>query len=134
MYDGRSQSVEALTCHGSDSAVLSTLLGCAGYLEESATRVGGSERYGGRQAIVIVTEGTSRGEDERLDFTDRLYVDARTWLPLAIETTGTFDYGPRASYKARDLFEHEFVAADSLAADFFEPASIGYVEPDPRRG
>lgn len=96
--------------------------------------MGDTETFNGRRAIVVVTEGESRGEDEKFSFTDRLYVDARTWLPLAIETSGTIDYGPKASYETHARYEHEFVDAGSLAPDFFDPASIGYVAADPAAG
>lgn len=129
--DGNSRAVEALTCRESDSPVLSTLVGCASYIEESQTRVGTTSSYRGRAVVTLVTDAESSGSDETFMFTDHLYVDANTWLPVALEREGTVDTGELRDFTTNVQYEHEWLDRSSLAGDFFELASIGYVEHDP---
>jgi hypothetical protein len=120
---------EARTCHGGNAAV-STVLGCPGWTEDSIKSAEIGE-YKGRAAVVLVTTGTSHGEDETTTFTERLYLDRRTLLPIAAEYEGTLDYGEIYAVYGLTTFKSRFVSADSLPGHFFDPASIGYVEHDP---
>jgi len=90
-----------------------------------------SGRYHGRSAIIITSAGTTKGEIGTSTFTVRLYIDMRTSLPIALEGEGTFDYGQEGQGNWLYTYKSEFVPADSLPDDFFDPASIGYVEHDP---
>ncbi|MCH7511809.1 MAG: hypothetical protein IIB19_05545 [Chloroflexi bacterium] len=101
------RGLRALACHGSDNAAFSVLLGCQGYLEDSTTTVEIGASFNGKSALVLVTEGYTGSHE----ISARLYVDDSTFLPLGVDI--------------------EFVSLDSLPADFFDPASIGYVEKDP---
>ena len=101
------RGLRALACHGSDSAAFSVLLDCQGYLENSTTAVEIGASFNGKSALALVTEGYTGSRE----FTARLYVDDSTFLPLGVDI--------------------EFVSLDSLPADFFDPASIGYVEKNP---
>jgi hypothetical protein len=121
--------VRARTCHGANEAV-SAVLGCPGWTEKSTTSLEIGE-YKGHHAVILVTSGTRHGEDETTTFTERLYLNASTLLPIALEGEGDTDYGEIYHGTWLYKYENEFVSADSLPDDFFDPASIGYVEPDP---
>lgn len=126
---GRAMRREAATCRGTGAA-LSIVVDCPGPLEERSENLERGE-YEGRAAIVVVGHSVSRGSDETWTMTTRAYLDPDTFLPIADEGSGTLDYGEvyPASLKVR--YRHDFVDAVSLPADFFDPASIGYVERDP---
>ena len=116
-------SLEFTGCFGG-SLVASQLLGCPGPLED-VTKTVEADRYDGRSVVVLVTSGTSRGSDEITTFTMRLYLDPATLLPIASETSGTFDFGEIEPLSARESYEHEWVDRGSLPDDFFDPSSIG---------
>jgi hypothetical protein len=117
--ESRLDTGKADACYGAPEAV-ATLLGCPGALEESTTTVawGGVD---GQPAVVLVTTGTSRGEDETVDFTERLYLDAETLLPLVLEMEGLHTWGP---FRTREVYQHEFIAQDAVPADLFDSASL----------
>ncbi len=117
------------TCHGAGIAA-SAVLGCPGPTEQSTTTVQQGQ-YDGRPAVVLVTSGTSRGSDETFTFTDRLYLDPGTFLPIALEGEGEIDFGRTRPTRQRRIYTHEFIPADAVPAGFFDPASIGYAEPRP---
>lgn len=129
--DGNSAAVESLTCRGSDSPLLAQLMRCGNYLEESKTVVESGE-YQGRPAIVLTTSGQLPSHDWTSSFTTRLYIDPSSNLPIAIDTqeSGAGDHA-ELSYRIQERYDIEFLARSSLPDDFFEPASIGYVERDP---
>jgi hypothetical protein len=120
---------EPRTCHGA-SAAISLVLGCPGPTEQWTTTVE-TGQIAGKPSLVLVTSGTTRGSDERITFTDRLNLDPNTYLPIALERDGTIDYGETTPERGKRVFTNEFVPADSVANDFFDPVSIGYVERDP---
>lgn len=130
--DQPSSRVEAVGCYGV-SAAASSALGCPGPTEESVKTVEAG-RYEGKDAVVIVTTGTSRGSDETFAFTTNLYLDGDTFLPMAAESEGTMDYGEIVPTSSVSRLSTDFVPADSLPDDFFDPASIGYVERNPEDG
>jgi hypothetical protein len=120
---------EARPCPGV-SVAASAVLGCAAWREESTTEVEGGQ-YEGHPAIIIVTSGISHGEAGTSTYTERLFLDAGTFLPLALEDQGTFDDSNKVTpFQMRWKFKSRFVSAQSLPDDFFDPASIGYVEHD----
>ena len=86
--EGGVRKREVLRCRGSEDAVLSLLLGCRGAEEESITTPIGEVTYEGRRALAIVTVGNVRGVEEESTFTETLYVDTETWLPLGLEGSG----------------------------------------------
>ncbi len=120
---------EPQSCHGA-SAAISLVLGCPGPTDRLTTTVETGQNAG-KPTIVLVTSGTSRGSDERRTFTGRLHLDPDTYLPIALERDGTIDYGETTTEREKWVFTNEFVPADSLPGNFFDPASIGYVERDP---
>lgn len=126
----RYDKVQARTCHGANAAV-SSGLGCPGWTEKSTTTLEIGE-YEGHGALILVTSGTRWGEDETTTFTERLYLNASTLLPIALEGEGDTDYGDIYHGSWLYTYQNDFVSADSLPDDFFDPASIGYVEPTPR--
>ncbi len=118
-----------LTCRGATAAI-SLVLGCPESTDQVTTTVE-TGQIAGKPSLVLVTSGTTRGSDERITFTDRLHLDPNTYLPIALERDGTIDYGETTPERGKRVFTNEFVPADSVANDFFDPVSIGYVEHDP---
>lgn len=116
--DQRVDTGTASTCYGVNQAVVA-VLGCPGPLEESTTTLEPGE-YDGQPAIVLVKTGTSRGSDESYTLTERFYLDAESYLPLARETEGTLDYGTTVPVRGLDVYRHEFIPLDAVPADFFD--------------
>jgi hypothetical protein len=85
----------------------------------------------GRPSIVLVTTGNVSGSDETYTFTRRLYLDAATYLPFALEGDGQIDFGQVMPAHERYRFQHRFVPSDAVAKDLFDPSSIGYAAADP---
>lgn len=88
--------------------------------------------YEGRSAVALVYQKRLEGTGEGVGREDRasLYVSRETFLPLA----AVIEYRtPAGELRGRTItsYDVEFVPVDSLPPDFFEPASIGYVEKDP---
>jgi DNA-binding CsgD family transcriptional regulator len=124
----RSTDRRPMLCYGASLAA-SVVIGCPGpTTTQTMTVARGS--YGGREAVVLISEGTSRGSDETTTFTARLYLDARTYLPLASTSDGEVDSGQRRPASSKTTYTTSWVQRDSLPADFFEPAAIGYMPPD----
>jgi hypothetical protein len=121
---------QALVCHGSKSAVVSLLLNCAGYTEDSSTDFEAGAEHEGRRMPTLVTEGNTSGSDETNVFIRHLYLDANTLLPVLGTSEGT--QNKKRPMKSQVTYEYAFVSLDSLPKDFFDPAAIGYVEPDPQ--
>ena len=80
--------------------------------------------------MVLATKVVWSGTDETFDFTRRLYLDAETFLPIALHFDGTVDHGEVSTLRGQWTYENDFLPLDSLPDDFFDPASIGYFEPD----
>ncbi len=118
--------LEFAGCFGG-SVVASLLLGCPGPLED-LTKTVEAGRYDGRPVVVLVTSGTSRGSDEITTSTVRLYLGPATLLPVASETSGTFDFGEIEPLSGEESYEQEWVDRGSLPDDFFDPSSIGFTE------
>jgi hypothetical protein len=107
------------TCDGATAAT-SAALGVLG-----ATFIGCPQpgtvvqrgRYAGRPAIVLV-RGTATG-------TWLLYLDARTFLPLAGELTGLFrEVTPPQPLQERAVVTHAFIPVHAVPAHFFDPAAF----------
>jgi hypothetical protein len=128
--EGNSGPRAPRTCYGADLAT-SVVLGCPGPTERSTTTTA-TGSYDGRETIVLTTEGTSRGSDEAHTFTRHLHLDATTYLPVAAVSDGTLnDVKPTFD---RTTYEVSWLDAGQLAADHFDPSSIGYVPQDPEAG
>jgi hypothetical protein len=119
---------DAHLCPGSDSTVVSLVVGC-GPSHTSEARFEQDAEYEGRHMPALVIEGESVGSDETIAFTGSTYLDETTLLPVAATSEGLSNEAPR--YSATAHYEYDFVPLDSLAEDSFDPAAIGYVEPDP---
>ena len=87
-------------------------------------------QYEGAAAVLLTNKVAWHGSDETFDGIRRLYLDAETFLPIALHFDGTMDYGEVSAVRGGGRYENDFLPLDSLPADFFDPASIGYVEPD----
>ncbi|CCF83793.1 hypothetical protein [Nitrolancea hollandica] len=120
---------EPLSCRGATAAI-SLVLGCPEPTDQ-VTTTAETGQYAGKPSIVLVTRGTTRGSDEQITFTDRLHLNPKTYLSITLERDGTIDFGETIPERGTWIFTNEFVPADSVANDFFDPASIGYVERDP---
>jgi hypothetical protein len=114
---------EAERCRGG-SPTTSTVLDCTRQIDKKSMRVEAGE-YEGKAAVVLVQNGTSYGSDETVRYTERLYLDPNTYLPIAKLMEGEMDYGEVAKLSARSTYSHEFIPADSLPAAFFDPRSFG---------
>jgi len=129
---------EATTCRNSDDPLLSLLLACRGPDERGVTAALADADYHGRTAIAFVTQGTLEGTGDRAVFTETLFVDPETNLPLALEGSGRAELfatdGSIADFDSSGRlvsYAHEFVPIDTVPPEHFEPASIGYTETDP---
>jgi hypothetical protein len=79
--------------------------------------------------IVLTTTGTNSAEDSQTSFTRRLYLDAKTFLPIAADEHGTVKSDRLHRYDTRTRYRSRLVAASSLPADFYDPAALGFAEP-----
>jgi len=141
LEDGTIRKQEAVACRDSGSPLLSLLLGCGDFTESSISAPIGEEVYHGTRSVLVLTQGTIHGRTEDTSFTDTLYVDAATFLPIAMQRSGllrrkaidteTSGEPPESTIGQIVSYQHRFVPAASLAPDFFDPATFGYVEPDP---
>jgi hypothetical protein len=120
--EGRSSSVDAIRCRGSDSPLMAQLMRCGNWLEESTTVVESGE-YAGDSAIILRTTGELPSHDWTTTFETRLYVDPGTYLPLAADHEFSHPFPYRITYR----YDIEFVERAVIAKDFFEPGSIDYV-------
>ncbi|HXG36086.1 MAG TPA: hypothetical protein VNL15_03875 [Dehalococcoidia bacterium] len=118
----------AATCPGGNSAV-SALLNCE-QMKDPRMEQG---RFEGKTVVLLVGDVRTSGSDETFTFVRRIYLDAASFLPLAVEEEGTVDYGEIAPLHSLRRYRGEFLEADALPPDFFDPASIGYVERDPEQ-
>lgn len=130
--EGQSAETSALLCRGSDSSLLAQLMMCGNYLEESHTRVM-SATYDGRDVIALLTEGDLPSHDWTSPFTNTLYVDPDTWLPIANESHSEIPESDDRSFELEyfTVYKSEFIPRSSLADDFFQPSALGYVPRDP---
>jgi hypothetical protein len=117
-----------VVCHGSRSPILSLLLGCAGYTEDSVTRF---EPDAERHGPALETEGEISWPDGSAAFTQALHLDQATLLPWSGTSQSTEDDGDSESGQASH--EYDLVPLDSLPTDFFDPEAIGYAGSDPEQ-
>jgi len=129
-YSPPESKAKALTCHGA-SPSLSALLCPRGALQkEPEDRVERGE-YNGNTAVMVVNPVEISGSDQEFRFTRRLYLDPKTFLPIAIEDEGTVDYGQVVPLHTIQRYDSDFLPTNSLTAGLFEPTSIGYMQRDP---
>ena len=119
------QEVDTL-CIGTDSLLISVLLGCAlfplgRFFNAEAVSLETGAKYEGTAAIALVFHGEIQSGSRA--FTSRVYLDASTMLPIARVTQVS---SPDEENEAVARYTHEFVSRDSLAEDFLDPRSIGY--------
>lgn len=114
----------AVGCHGASPAA-SLVLGCPGPLE-SSTASASPDRHQGKSAISIRTVGAFLASDWTTKFRRTLWVDPHTALPIAADTSGTYDEGQPKSFAVHTTWTHEFIERTSLPRDFFSPESVGY--------
>lgn len=125
----RITAAEPQLCHGKQLVAADVVLGCPGPTTRSTTRVQ-SGQYAGRPAVVLVTSGTTEGEDQNTTTTTHLYLDAGTYLPVASITSGIMDAGKTYPVFGSGRYTHVFVPLLRAPKGFFDPASIGYQSPN----
>ena len=114
-------------CHGPGLEALASLILCAGPDEDYETTIEQDVTYGGQAAIALLTTGESSFDGGTSQVTSWLYFDTETLLPLGIVIESKGIVGG-VTYDMIGTYEFEFLPLDSLATDFFDPASIGFVE------
>jgi hypothetical protein len=91
-----------------------------------------SGEYDGRKALVLRSEQIfPAGPDEEdgiVVYDSRVYIDPDTFVLVGTLVEGNFEGSSFDEFDA--AYELEFVPRASLDSDFFEPSSIGYVEPN----
>lgn len=133
-HRGGAQEVErreAPKCYGARGAAVSTLLGLACVFEPSSGQVQTGMQYEGQAAIAVIARGASHEGEQGFAYTSTMYFDEETFLPIAYLTEAKVGDSSTRTYGTAMRFSNEFVPADSLPSDFFEPASIRYVYHDP---
>jgi DNA-binding CsgD family transcriptional regulator len=121
------------TCLGPEQLALSLLLLCGEITDLDDLEIGVEQdvSYQGRSAFAFVATGTRSTSDETYETTSRVYLNRDTFLPLGLAIQGTLDTGDVYLVDYDVAYQAQFVPLDSLPPDFFDPASIGYVEVDP---
>lgn len=112
-------------CFGGSIAA-SSLLGCGSFTEQGTISLEQGS-WQGQHAIILVTKAQDVTSAGRTTFTRKLYVDARSYLPIAQVTDGTLRAG--GTYQRHDvmIFTGNWIDANTLGVSFFSPVGIGYV-------
>ena len=129
-WDNPAAKRQPPSCHGPGREALDALISCEP-LADFETTIERDVSYRGQPAIALVSEGEHGGSDETYYTTNRLYFHRDTFLPIGSTSEGTLDVGDIFPIHADSPIEFQFVPLDSLASDFFDPASFGYVEKPP---
>jgi hypothetical protein len=128
--DGPAIKREALACRDAPSAAMSLITGCQSFAEDMRVSAGTSTQLNGRTALPLVFRGVIQGSGERTEFTETLWIDDGSGLPIERETSGVIAGERVESLEAHTRFESDFIRAEALPSDFFAPASIGYAGRD----
>ena len=129
---------EATTCRDSDDPLLALVLACRAYGERGITVVLDEGDYHGQPAIAVLTQGATDEPGGRTYFTETLFVDPRTYLPIAVEGSGRSEKLDDSGNVVETLpmgrmvyFENAFASADDVDPAMFDPAAFGYEPADP---
>ena len=117
----RSSSERRLSTCLDDRVSIPTVTPCPELSAVTSTSVRG-DVLDGRPVVVLIQETI-------LSMKTRLTLDASSYLPILFEREQTLKDVPPIRWKTR--YQNEFVDAGSVPDNFFDPASIGYVEPSP---
>ncbi len=98
------------------------------YRAMGTTRVE-SGQYEGKKATVVASDGEFGRGAEQFDVVFKLYISPESNLALGYKNHLQSQSKADKVNETITTFDTEVVARDSLPADFFEPASIGYIEP-----
>jgi hypothetical protein len=120
------------TCYGGGAAV-SALLGCPSPTDDASDISVRRGNWHGIPALVLLFHRTSGGEDTTETVDGREFLDAKTALPLAQEETGQITGEGDFALHRTTTFAGSFVDATAVAADFFDPASLGWHMADPEK-
>jgi hypothetical protein len=122
----------APTCYGGGVAV-GALLGCPSPTAGDSTISVRRGTWHGTPALVLVFHRVSGGEDTSETVDGREFLDAKTALPLAQEEAGRITGDGTVALQRTTTFVGSFVGDAAVAADFFDPASLGWHAPDPEK-
>jgi hypothetical protein len=129
---GKAQKLETPGCDPTGKSTMTILHACYGARDQVTTQVVPAARYEGRHVLSLRTDGRAAGIDTVFEFREDLFIDPRTYLPLAVVTSGTLSGINVQEIRETSLFRHEFVARTSVAENLFDPSSVGYVAPEAR--
>jgi DNA-binding CsgD family transcriptional regulator len=118
-------------CKGSTSVIVAVLLQCwtDPFRGEGSLSVDLGALYEGRPATALALRGTYDFADGGAEYGIVWYLESATMLPVALHVEGLKD--PPDWVADGWQYKHEFVSRADLPDNFFDPASIGYVEPSP---
>jgi hypothetical protein len=129
---------EATTCRDSDDPLLALVLACRAHGERGITVVLDEGDYHGQPAIAVLTQGATDEPGGRTYFTETLFVDPGTYLPIAVEGSGRSETLDASGNVVETLalgrmvyFENAFSAADGVDLAMFDPGAFGYEPADP---
>jgi hypothetical protein len=128
--DGKSYAFPIEGCPDLAKRTLTLFGNCPAARGKIETHTESGRRFDRIDALAIVTTGELYGIDSTIAVHDVLFVDAITHLPFAYENKGTDRYalgGYEQKFDRTTRYRIDFVSRDALPANFFEPASIGYV-------
>ena len=120
----------AVTCYGGGVAV-SALLGCPGFTADESTVSARLGTWHETPVVVLLFHRVSSGEDTTETVDGREFLDASTGMPLAREEAGNITGDGTFALHRTTTFAGGFVDASAVAADFFDPESLGWHVPDP---
>ena len=115
-------------CHGAGTEAISLLIFCAGPSETLVTRIELGASYRDRSAVALATDGEVPTSNGTFSTTSRVFFDHERFFPMGVTIDGTIDLEETYPVVSDIPYDIDFVPLDSLPADFFDPASIGYVE------
>jgi hypothetical protein len=122
----------APACYGGGVAV-SALVGCPSPTADDGTISVRRGTWHGRPALVLLFHRVSGGEDTTETVDGREFLDAGTAMPLAEEEAGRITGDGNFALRRMTTFAGGFVDDSAVAADFFDPASLGWHVADPEK-
>jgi hypothetical protein len=120
------------TCYGGGVAV-SALVGCPSPTADDSTISVRRGTWHGRPALVLLFHRVGGGEDTTETVDGREFLDAKTAIPLAQEEAGRITGDGDFALRRMTTFAGSFVDDSAVAAEFFDPASLGWHAPDPEK-
>lgn len=138
--DREVERISAPDCLGKGRSVLARFIELLSYNDSDClffnggfqTSVDPTADLSGKDVLTLQATGGVAGPDEGVfsEIAYRLLVDPNTFFPLAASVSVDSSIGGNRQREQVDVsFALEFVPLETLASGFFDPASIGYVQP-----